>query len=166
MTSKKGQATTIDLAVSLLLFVVLLSYVIYFREDAVNSKNEVEKKMRFYEELISLSDSLILSEGIPTDWDVRYSETADVKSVLAPGLAKQAYVLSREKLANLSSMNYSQQKAFLRTYYGFFLTIRDLEGDLIYSIGNYSQNSRYIQGIERYAVYDNTPVRVRLYLYE
>lgn len=126
--NKKGQAIVIDLFLSLVIFVIAITFIVTtyginaWRLEYETSYNSLLLKA------FDITEMLTKSEGIPGDWNTT--------SVQAIGLASNDRVLSTNKLKLLSNMSYNQIKnLFGIVSKEFLLQIRDLSNANLFEAG-------------------------------
>jgi hypothetical protein len=151
---RKGQLWTLDMALSLIIFMsAMLSLLFawnFISAYTIESQELKELQLRS----MTLSDSLIRTPGIPDDWNE--------STVRVIGLAYDDNTLDEYKVDGFLNMSYVKARSLLGTQpYEFYFEIRDINGTL------YRNSSLAIDGLsstvvpsERYAVYGGRVVKV------
>ncbi len=148
-TSNRAQVMMTDLFIALSIFLILMIAIFSFMmvyERRVNS-NMAYEDMRA--KAMQIANFLVKSPGVPADWE--YNST----SPQAIGLAPVPLILSNDKVANFTRMDYDKiRKTFNIRHYDFSFMLFDLDSNLLASKGNESENESV--SISRYVRFNNT----------
>ncbi|MEE9323806.1 MAG: hypothetical protein V3U72_04640 [Candidatus Aenigmarchaeota archaeon] len=154
----KAQVWSLDLITSLVVFLVVL-IPLFFVWSYVNMQSQQQILFDEIEMLsLSVSDSLIRTEGLPEGWNS--------SSVTLIGLASEENILNATKVSYFLTMGnseYNRTRAILTGSYDFFFNLTDLNGTSHGTIGNKPQN-RMIIPIERYCLYNERIVKLEFAL--
>lgn len=165
--ASKGQILSTDLVISLSLFLGALLIFMLAWSSMSYSYWEQKADTDMQSALLSISDSLVYSQGTPSDWE--FSSGLNASSF---GLAVSRNTISARKIAALQSIfssNYSLAKE--RAGAGRFdisVSIKDLSGSQIYgfgSVANFTDRQVSAAGAERLAIMDGKLVKVSVQLW-
>lgn len=180
---KKGQIWSYDLIVGSLLFIIAMAILAFFWWSA--RTNMSEDKEAIVRESLKVSD-VLMSPGIPANWNevVNLSDQSTWSNVQQIGLATSWANVSLSvdkvyKLANMSSVNYSYTQGKLRSNYDFYVQFafrntsnNNLEQPVLMNKKPITAGSAYnditvkaISRVDRIAVYNNSIIIMRLYLW-
>jgi len=159
LSNRKGQMNSIDLMMAILIFVILIVFVIGFWFVEQKEIQSTLTKNRLEAEAISISDILIKSPGIPSDWEKNQSE---IKML---GLAIEGNVLSDAKISNFTNMSYSSAQNYLGLDDQFYFYIENMNGNRLYQFGNNTFGDQVIV-ITRFAVLNGEKILMRVSVYE
>ena len=155
----KGQLNSIDSIVSVVIFTIVLTFILTFWFVNIQDIDKTIDRNKLEYDIISISDLLLKSSGIPSNWEENYS------SVQMMGLVDSQNVLNENKLSNFTSMNYTELKEALGTIYEIYFYIEDIDGNKLYETGNNTLEGQSIS-LARFAVLNGEPVKMRLVLHE
>ncbi|VVC01803.1 Uncharacterised protein [uncultured archaeon] len=159
-THLRGQTSSIDLVLAVIVFMFILVFVFSFMADKIAGAAQMERKNRLEYAALSASDLLINGPGVPSNWEQNISTLQTI------GLARYPYELGANKLANFTSMNYTQTKSLLGIDADYSLSIISPSSAVLYSIGSVPAHTNNSIRIERYALLDGQTVRLRLIAYD
>jgi len=161
----KGQLSSMDLAISVMVFVFLLVSIISFwniyvlRFDANLNHKELALKA------VTITDLMVENTGIPTAWN---KTTAQVI-----GLTEKDRRLDSNKLSALLNMSYSQIKGYLNIDANeFYFRVVDMNGALVKAqgqvveIGNQTANTDFIVKIRRFTLYGSQKTVLEFLLWQ
>lgn len=157
---KKGQLWTLDMAFSMLIFFSAMLSVIfawnYISANTVENRELTEIQLKAFE----LSDSLIRTPGIPSDWND--------STVQVIGLAYSDNILVESKVKEFVSMDYNKARSTLTiSPYQFYFEVMDINGTVHEnSTLSVSATAEMVVPTERYALYKGRIVKVRLVIWE
>jgi len=117
---KTAQIWTLDLIAGMVLFLIVI--VMYFMFSNTMLQPQDETYADIYRSLEIVSGSLMTS-GNPLNW------TAD--DVNAIGITNGNYRLNTSKLANFSTLDYSEAKLLLKTNYEYLIFFENRSDDVI-----------------------------------
>jgi len=144
MRSKKGQMFSLDLVLSMVIFIVIFIFVfslwnLYILRLTESSQTEEMQLIAF-----QVSEVLFGTEGIPQDWNT------DVEDIIVLGLAgKEDGTLDSTKVNAFFELDYNETKEFFNIErFEYYLTIKNLQGETIDTMGN--KNSK--EGVEQVSV--------------
>ena len=155
---KKAQLVSIELIVSIAVFMVLIVGVIIFwniysiRFNKDIDRNELAIK------LVKISDTFVENQGFPTAWN----ET----NVQVIGLVNNDRTLNTNKLSSFKNVTYSGIKAILNIdAYDFYFRIIDLQGATVSANGQIIEigsqpgaNEESVITIRRFLLYGSKKV--------
>ncbi len=156
---KKGQLNSVDMIMASVVIVILLVFAMVFWFNGILSAQNNIKKNGMEYTAISISDILLKSPGLPSNWT---NNTANIQML---GLATSSNVLSSSKLSNFTNISYSNAKNLLGVTSEFYFYVEDLNGSRLYETGNSSISGNNIVAITRFAILNNKKVRMRLTVY-
>jgi len=160
--SRKAQLWSLDFVVSLMIFLSAVVAVLFSWNYISANAAETQALKELQLKVMTLSDSLIRTQGLPVNWG---NATVEVF-----GLAETENVLNATKLAilvNMSTYEYDRARAILDLgAYDFYLEAKDLNGTVF---GNTSKplasNAGVVIPIERFAMYGGRIARVKLIIW-
>ena len=143
INTKKGQTGVFDLIVAVFIATIAIMALALSWDRSISKLNEKNEINDLQIKLYQISDLLITSEGNKDEWD----ELVPGENPTSLGLAKKDRVLYKEKideLYNIELLNAGEIKELLNIEpYGFQIVVKELDGDVIQTIGtNPPQNSR------------------------
>lgn len=184
---RKGQVWSYDLIVASIIFVAAMAILAYFWWSA--RTNMSEDKEAIIRESLKVSD-VLMSPGIPANWNtlVDLSDQTTWSNVQQIGLANSWTNPSLSidkvyKLVNMSITNYSYTQTLIRSNYNFYMEFKfrntsnsNLEQPVLMNnenitagidptVGNTALTVKAVARDDRIAVYDNSIVIMRLYLW-
>ena len=143
----RGQLASYDVLVAILIFLMMF---IVLRQIAINNITSTTNELT-YNEMKGYSqqafDSLLKTKGVPLNWT-----SANVELI---GLSQKPYFIERDKLLELSLVDYNlaKQKLALNKY-DFFLEI-DSSNDLIdFNYGVEPNTSSEVISLDRIVFYE------------
>lgn len=161
--SKKGQVLTIDLVLSLTVFLAAFFILFYVwqstQEITVLNIHELEMSKL----AVSIAQSLVYTQGQPSNWHSQSSQS----STSSYGLSWRDNVLQQEKAEAFAALNssYNSTKEKLGAgRYELYAFIEDLNGVHLYEFGIQPPDSSRIHPIQvaqRFAILNNEPVIVQ-----
>lgn len=169
MYRKKGQIWSFDLIAGVTVFTFMI--VVYFIFSNNISQNDASNFNELYNDAIILSETL-LSAGSPVTWNLSNVEEA--------GITNGDYRLNISKLGNLSSIDYSLSKNYLKTRFDYLVFFEDRIGEVIdfggmKYIGKNSVTKDNIKSLEdpstlisikRFLIYGTNIVTMVIYVWE
>lgn len=115
ISTKKGQIFSTDFLVAIVIFMFVI-VALQTHQARIKDKIQHEEKLLFYEELVSITDNLLLSPGYPEDWN---SSNVEVL-----GLAKTPSILDVKKVEEFFKLNQSSMAKLLGLQpNNFYLTL-------------------------------------------
>ncbi len=160
---RKAQVWSLDFAMSLMIFMSAF-FAIMFGWNYINTSTLENQAMRELQlKALSLSDSLIRTQGIPAYWN---ESTVEVV-----GLAEEENVLNVTKvqyLVDMSGTDYDRLRSIMDIgFYDFYLEVEDLNGTVYKNTTTpVSATSSIVIPIERYAMYKGRIAKVRLVIWD
>ena len=157
---KKGQLWTLDMTLSLLIFFsALLSALFawnYMSAETVENREFKELQLKAFE----ITDSLIRTPGIPSDWND--------STVQVIGLAYSDNIIEGNKVNEFVGMNHDKARSMLSINpYDFYFEVKDINGTVYENTTvPLSGSASTIVPIERYAVYNNRIVKVKMFFWQ
>jgi len=159
-TCYRGQTSSIDLVLAVLVFMFILVFVFSFFADQLAGAANMERKNRMEYAALSATDLLINSPGVPSNWEQNLSPLQTI------GLARYPYELSASKLANFTSMNYTTTQGLLGLDADYSFSVLSSSSATLYSIGSLPSTTNNSILITRHATLDGQPVQIRLIAYD
>ena len=159
---RKGQIWSMDFTVSLMIFLTALFSVMfawnYISLDTLETQTMKDMQLK----ALALSDSLIRTPGLPSDWG-----QGDVQVV---GLAREENVLNATKVdyfVSMSIYDYDRLRGLMDIgFYDFYFEVSDINGAVYQNTTiPISNTSVIVVPIERYAVYNDRIVKVRFIMW-
>lgn len=145
-SSTKGQSWGYDLIISITIFIIGIVIIYVY---AINFSLNTSSDYKYQAKYIS---SIILSEGSPEDWT---AENFELPGILSNGKINQT------KLELFSLLPVEQIKKKTGLKYNFYFFFDGHEG-----VGLIPQEQKNLFSIERFAIYDNKPVKFTLYIWD
>jgi hypothetical protein len=152
----KGQVWSLDFAVSVTIFLLILVPFLMIFGYIMNQNTERAALDDMGVSALSISDSLVRAAGVPQDWNATTVELV--------GLADTENVLDEGKVALFDSLGYDKLKSVMSKGYDFYMKISDLNGTVYTEKGSLPGRVTIVP-VERYAVYRNRVVKLQLYLW-
>jgi len=144
---------------SSLLFIIILGFAAVSYSGYYQQYQLSEKKAELESSAISISQTLVKSNGFPADWE------NDASRVEVLGLAETENILSIEKVRAFDSIPYNETGELLGIPGDYYIEIRSADGDLIFSKGDAKANASSVS-IERIVYLDQKFSRMVIRLYE
>lgn len=154
--SSKGQINSIDFMIAVLIFAVLLIFIIGFWFLNMAEINGMVGRDRLDSAAIAVSDMLVKTPGVPGNWE------EDPANAWAVGLAESQNVISSEKVANFTALDYNVSKELLGLDGDFYFYVEDLEGNRLYESGIAELGSG-VAPVLRFGVLDGEIVKVEVF---
>jgi hypothetical protein len=149
----RSQIFSFDFISSIVMFLIffLIFFLVYSQLKAETAGAEASRNAENTAAL--LSDQLIGTAGVPTNWTNG--------TVVTIGLAPEEGVLSYLKVGQLNNLSYPGSKSFLAlNQFEYFLNISTIGGVQRFSYGQYPPaNSTSVVPIRRMVLYDNGSAR-------
>ncbi|MFB6075847.1 MAG: hypothetical protein ABEK17_01765 [Candidatus Aenigmatarchaeota archaeon] len=132
---------------------------VHTHQSGMYKKIERQEEMLFYEELMSLTDILILGEGYPTNWNG--------SSVQVIGLASTPNNLNRTKVERFLNLDYEDAKSKLGLgNKEFYLEIQNKTG-IIGKLGTKDyNNSRNINTVNREGLMKGKKIKLSIIVWD
>ncbi len=128
LSSKKSKAQLISTEFFMVSVVITLLFsvsVVFWNQSNFRIK-ESDERANIEISTLAISDHLLKSRGLPSDWEDRTNEISHL------GLAKENHVFDNKKLNKFISLDYNQVKNLLGiSQYEFLFLIRNLTGTII-----------------------------------
>jgi len=155
----RAQIWSLDFALSLLIFMsALFAMVLAWNFISASTlQNQEMKELQL--KVLTLSDSLIRTSGIPPDWN-----TTNVQII---GLAQDENVLNATKVDYFVGMDYDTARVLMDIgQYNFYFEVVDLNNTVQKNTTvPISNQSALVVPVERYAIYDDVIVKVRFIIW-
>ncbi|MBS3083448.1 hypothetical protein J4423_01445 [Candidatus Pacearchaeota archaeon] len=169
MISKKAQAWGFDLIIASIIFI---SGIMLFYVYSINYPKESNEKLDKLFNSGEFMAEMLLSEGLPSDWDqnsvVRIGLTSNKK--INDTKLKEFYEMANNEL---NPQGYKKSKSLFNTNYNFFMTFSEpiMVDERIIEEGGIGQNFENEQTtnlikITRITTYQNKLVSLNLYIWE
>lgn len=159
--SDKGQLSTLDLIVSMMIFLGIIYMFVWAWGEVQVTMWAFEDAQGLRDRALDITDVLLHTEGYPTDWEV--FQNATVETVSSIGLASEGSVLDRDKLERMSQLPSRLVRDIMGLgKSGYHVTVKDGDGDPIYSFGEDGDGGPVI---ERPAIFEGEVVGFELRLY-
>lgn len=157
----KGQLSMLDLIVSTMIFVVIISMFIWAWGETQGTIWSYEKAQDYRDKALDVTDVLLHTEGYPLSWEELPNLTGRMRSI---GLVSEGSVLDEEKLERFSEIPYKEARKVLGLEKeGFYISITETDNDPLYSFG---EKKDAISVVDRPAILDGTIVDFKLRLFE
>jgi hypothetical protein len=108
----KGQILSMDFIISMVLYIFILSLSVMIWMNINTQIDESETNNAFYSNLVSVSDILIETAGMPSDWEKLNPQT-DIDKINQIGLALSKNELSMDKILAFTKLPYTSAKNIL-----------------------------------------------------
>ncbi|MFH1592350.1 MAG: hypothetical protein ABIB47_03210 [Candidatus Woesearchaeota archaeon] len=161
----KGQIVSLDLILSIVVFILLIGGIIAFWNIYILRFNANIKQEELALKATKITDLFVESQGVPTGWN----ET----NVQVIGLVDRDRRLSSNKLASLLNVTYAQIKTSLNIDANeFYFRVVDLNGALVKAkgnfveVGNSSLDVEQVIEMRRFALYGNQKVVLEFSIWE
>ena len=159
----KGQVWSIDLSVSVMIFVIVMVVFLFSLNTLTNDVATHTELMDMHDLALETTETLIRTKGIPQNWN-----GGNVKLI---GLSERDNVLDKTKVLTLLGMEYSSTKVPLGVGpYEYNLTLEHLNGSTMLisgikaTIGTNCLDSENILSVVRFIVVDNKMGKMRFYI--
>src|SRR3989344_632809 len=146
---KKGQTGVFDLIVAVFIATIAIMALALSWDRSISKLNEKNEVNDLQIKLYQISDLLITSEGNKDEWD-ELIDKVPPEYPTSLGLAKQDRVLYKEKIDNLSYIGNIEELLNIEPY-GFQIVVKELNGNLIKTIGSPPQPNSRVFIFTRYA---------------
>lgn len=164
---RRAMVYTVDMMVSVIFFMVIIASMLWVWGQSQNAISQYDNRMERMEKLIYIGQSLVTTSGRPANW--HESGPFDSEGVKALGLAHSPNELSHGRLERLESMEYEDLRIILGLgAQDFHISIEHNwsgESVILYEAGQHL-DAQQIMVAERFALLNETPVRMRIRLYE
>ncbi len=157
--SFRGQINSIDLLIAFIIFVLIFAFLIMSWSSGIQSSSDTITRMRLQAALSSASDNLMTQPGVPSNWELTPSSVSTI------GLSSYSNnVLNANKISNMTVFPYSNLTTLLGlSGYDFYLTIENLNGTVLYQVGNSSiPSTNRAVSVNRDGLLNGQIVRMRL----
>lgn len=157
----KGQVSMTEFAmVSVILISLLLVSIEFWNFGNMKLKENIDRET-IESTVISVSDQMIKSGGMPEDW---YKNTNTTVSI---GLVDYDRNLNRDKIKKFVNMSYDEARNYLGiSNYNFYFKVSSLESSVKYQTGKNISNPNIVVNSRRAAVLDNEIVHVDVTLWQ
>ncbi len=156
----RGQSVPLDLLAGLAVSLLMLAYFIALWGSFADRYYELFRKDSRDVELLSISDALVSSPGIPENW------TSAPQQAQLIGLARSPRILDQDRIDALSGMAYADSKHLLGLDRDFLIVVEGLDGTRYATIGLDAANSSSVSEVSRLAMLNGAEVRVKVRIYE
>jgi hypothetical protein len=159
--SKKSKAqlfmSDFIMASVIVIFIIILSVSIWNRN--VNSLKSKEERSGMESLVLSISDQLIRSPGIPSDWNKN--------NVLAIGLAAEDNTLDAAKVYNFTSLDIDKTKNLLGIgNYNFIFRLRNTSETVLVEYGDLPIDGKEVVILRRIVLFEGLPTIMDLGLWK
>jgi hypothetical protein len=159
--STKGQLSMMDLVVSTMIFLVILSMFIWSWNEVQISVWGFEAVQDYRDRALQITDVLLHTAGEPTYWENVINLSEGISSI---GFVSEANVLSLAKLERFKEMPYNVSKKILGLgKEGYYIEITDPGNHTQYSFG---EERNAISSISRFAILGNETMIFNLRLFQ
>lgn len=154
----KGQVWSLDLAVSMIIFIGALASVVFAWNFMSTGTIESQEMKSLQLKSLGISDSLMRTPGIPEDWNK--------SNVVVIGLVTDG-LLDRHKVEQLISMDHNKTLQLLDLGgYDFYFEISDINGTVYNNtLPVISPDAKIIVPSERYATYNGRAAKVKFVIW-
>lgn len=156
MGSRKGFAISADFMLAAMIFFAVLAYSVGTYYYYLGQYNAEEAQKNTGISALAATDVLLKTQGVPGDWEL-------VGSVESVGLAGRPNIIEPLKLSALGAMDYNYSREALGLGSDYYLTVAALTGEKIMEKGAQMEGNAVVAS--RLAIYNETYVRVTLYVY-
>lgn len=160
MKSKKAQGWGFDAIFASMIFI---SAIILFYIYTLNNSNQSEdtfNSMRYDGELIG---DMLLSEGLPANWDS--------SNVISIGITSEKKIneTKLERFYSLSLQDYERTRASFHTKFDYFINFSQpmsINGTAIGGIGMDMSSSSDLIKTSRFTIYKEKPITLNIYMFK
>ncbi|MBN2122329.1 hypothetical protein JW721_04735 [Candidatus Micrarchaeota archaeon] len=156
--SRKGQINSIDFMIAVLIFAVILVFLIGFWFLNMAELSEMMGRDRLDSTSIAVSDMLIKTPGVPENWEDGPSD------VWAIGLATTQNVLSKEKVANFTALDYNESREIMGLDGDYYFYIEDLDGNRLHEAG-VAELGEGVAPVLRFGILEGEIVKVEVFVH-
>jgi hypothetical protein len=154
----RGQLSTLDLIVSIILFITTIFMIIWANAETQRVIWNYENTQTYKEKAMTATDILLKTEGIPTNWDLISNLTAD--NITSLGFVTGANELDEGKFEAFKNLSYSETSRLMGfSKQDYIITIDNFNNTTLYTFG---KDIDPVVFIERMAILGNTTVEFRL----
>ena len=154
----KGQLSTLDLIVSIILFITTIFMIIWANAETQRVIWNYENTQTYKEKAMTATDILLKTEGIPANWDLIPNLTTD--NITSLGFVTGANELDINKLEAFKNLSYLDTGRLMGlSKQDYIITIDNFENKTLYVFG---KDIDPIVFIERMALLGNATVEFRL----
>jgi hypothetical protein len=152
-------SVSFDFVFASLIFILILGFSIVAYSNYADNYLLIENKRTLESSVISVSEILVKSKGVPRNWE------NNVSALQVLGLAESVNILSIDKVSAFDSLSVNQTKSLLGISNDLYITIKSVDGELFFSKGNDLDNTSSVS-IERIVYYNRSISRLQVKLYE
>ncbi|MBU0636132.1 hypothetical protein KKE06_03845 [Candidatus Micrarchaeota archaeon] len=154
----KGQIISIDLTLSIMVFVLLLGFLYFSWQSNVSGWEQQRHSLELEEKAMQQARNLVESSGFPANW------TPITVEVI--GLAIQPNVLSMEKIGFFANMDYNMAREKMNIFnYNFRIEITSTNPTLDQNIGAQPSASNQVSTIEHQILIEGEHAVLRFQLF-
>lgn len=151
---KRAQVVSIDFAISLLIFLIVLF--LFFKYYAMTTDNSfIARELEI--DANSISSSL-MTRGYPLDWDA--------SNVIIIGLTDGNYRIDQSKLQEFTSMDYQEARRLFKTSYDFYFFLETASGAVSDQYGLAPADEDHLIRMTRYVINNSTPIKMVIYAWD
>ena len=153
----RGFAISADFMLAAFIFFAVFAYSVeaYYQNLGMYNAEEMRKNTEI--STLAATDVLLKTHGIPGDWEL------DAENAKSIGLVGRPNVINPAKLSALQAMDYNYSKEALGIGVDYYLSVVPLTGQMIMEKGQRMGGDAVVAS--RLAIYNETYVRVTLYVY-
>ncbi len=160
ITSKRAQAWGIDLMIASIIFITgIISFYLY----SLNAVDQTEDKLNSLSYDGNIIGDMILSEGLPKNWNEQNVVTI---GILTENKINQTKL---EKFYNMITNNYQKTKVLFNTKYDYYMLISEnftINGQIKPGLGKQPQNQRNLAKITRFVIYKDKLQNLDIYIWQ
>jgi len=154
LSSNKGQIFTPDFIVATVTFLAIM-VMLYTHTENVYERLNTQEELIYYENLVSVTDLLLLYHGYPKYWN-----TSNVEVL---GLAERPNYLNKTKVEMLSSMSDAKIKQLLGIEgMNFYFSIENSTDKIVEKGSTDWSGAENLYIVNRNAVMNGTSVKLKL----
>lgn len=160
--SRRGQTSLFDFFAAVLVFIVTFVMFITLSDRAMRDSILASDFSDMVALGHTLTEAFVSSQGVPSDWQ---NNPASAQSI---GFAINQNDLDSSKLNAFIAMNYSlsKTKMGIPPFVDYHFAVTDVNGSTLYESGVERQRPQTVLQFIRYAILNNSVVKLKLVLYE
>lgn len=153
----RGFAISADFMLAAFIFFAVFAYSVeaYYQNLGMYNAEEMKKNTEI--SALAATDVLLKTHGTPGNWEL------DAENVESVGLVGRPNVIVPAKLSALQAMDYNYSREVLGIGMDYYLSVVPLTGGMVMEKGQRMGGDAVVAS--RLAIYNETYVRVTLYVY-
>ena len=153
--NRKGQVWFVDFMVGVLIFVFMVTIYFSYVNTSEYSDDTIMPSLIADSKKVS---SVLVTRGYPLDWSL--------SNITQVGLTDGANRIDFDKLESFNSLSYNSRKEYIHTTKNYYFYLEYINGTRFNILGDQGNTSNYLVQSSRYVIYNNSIVKMGLYLHQ